>query len=406
VELVYKHLTAPVPLDQVPEPLRPVVAAGMAKDPGDRPADIGAFITELHTVATAAYGPDWEERGRSKLGEAALLLAALWPSGEPPATAGAEVYQIPLRRGMGSVKVAMLVGALTLLVAVGVAIAAGIGPGRHDIAYRRQIVPIQLSPGVKTTPSPGATSSGSPPAQPTSPPLHPVSVPDVVGDSRSAASAAMAAAHLNVKFASVDSTAPKDLVVSTSPAAGTSVAANSTVVVSISLADEGTVPDVLGLTPDNMSSTLAAAGFTVVSTTDIAASSPSQDNTVVSQSVAAGTIALFTSPITVTIAVQPEVTSLVVTSSNIQGSDILIAGTVQTNVAVPVTVYITGTYMDSVCNQNSFSSSTTASPSGDWQMTVSTGSTSITEWEGSLTTSPTGPGQPVSASGGTCQPIP
>ena len=36
-ELLRQHRSEPVPLDQVPEPLRPLVAAGMAKDPGAGP---------------------------------------------------------------------------------------------------------------------------------------------------------------------------------------------------------------------------------------------------------------------------------------------------------------------------------------------------------------------------------
>ena len=36
-QLMYQHLAEPVPLDPVPEPLRPLVTAGMAKDPRDRP---------------------------------------------------------------------------------------------------------------------------------------------------------------------------------------------------------------------------------------------------------------------------------------------------------------------------------------------------------------------------------
>src|ERR1700729_4269229 len=71
--LLYQHLAEPVPLEPVPEPLRPLVAAGMAKDPRDRPADASRFVTELARVAAGAYGADWERRGRSHLGEAALL---------------------------------------------------------------------------------------------------------------------------------------------------------------------------------------------------------------------------------------------------------------------------------------------------------------------------------------------
>src|SRR5271163_3168089 len=83
--LLYQHLAEPVPLEPVPEPLRPLVAAGMAKDPGDRPADAITFVAKLNTIAVGSYGRDWQRRGRSQLGEAALLLAALWLSGAPPA---------------------------------------------------------------------------------------------------------------------------------------------------------------------------------------------------------------------------------------------------------------------------------------------------------------------------------
>src|ERR1700678_1768550 len=77
--LLYQHLSEPVPLEPVPEPLRPRVAAGLAKDPAARPADGAALVAGLRAVAGQAYGPDWEDRGRSGLAAAALLLAALWP---------------------------------------------------------------------------------------------------------------------------------------------------------------------------------------------------------------------------------------------------------------------------------------------------------------------------------------
>ena len=75
--LMYQHMAEPVPVDAVPEPVRALVAAGMAKQPGDRPADAAVFAAALSQVAAQAYGPDWRRRGRSHLGEAALLLAAL-----------------------------------------------------------------------------------------------------------------------------------------------------------------------------------------------------------------------------------------------------------------------------------------------------------------------------------------
>jgi serine/threonine protein kinase len=97
--LLNQHLSEPVPLEPVPEPLRPLVAAGMAKEPVGRPADAAAFVAQLRAAARPAYGQDWEDRGRSHLGEAALLLAALWPSGAASAVQGHAVEQVHLTRG-------------------------------------------------------------------------------------------------------------------------------------------------------------------------------------------------------------------------------------------------------------------------------------------------------------------
>jgi len=94
--LLRQHESEPVPLEPVPEPLRQLVTAGMAKDPRDRPADAASFVAALQAAAGYFYGQDWEERGRSHLGEAALLLAALWPSGGAPAVQGQAVEQVHL----------------------------------------------------------------------------------------------------------------------------------------------------------------------------------------------------------------------------------------------------------------------------------------------------------------------
>ena len=128
--LMRQHRSEPVPLEPVPEPLRPLIEAGMAKDPERRPADATILVAELRTVAAGAYGPDWEKRGRSVLGAAALLLAALWPSGAPPAAQGAAVHQISLRRRLphrhiGTVKAAIAGGAAIAVVAAAVALASG-----------------------------------------------------------------------------------------------------------------------------------------------------------------------------------------------------------------------------------------------------------------------------------------
>jgi serine/threonine-protein kinase len=94
--VIWQHHSAEVPMDPVPAPLQPIVARGMAKDPGYRPADAAALATGLRAAATNAYGPDWEQRGRYHLGEAALVLAALWPSAGVPALHVSSMEQVSL----------------------------------------------------------------------------------------------------------------------------------------------------------------------------------------------------------------------------------------------------------------------------------------------------------------------
>ena len=61
---------------------------GWPRTPQSRPTDATTFVTELNAAASRAYGRHWHDRGRSHLAEAALLLAALWPSGPPPSSTG------------------------------------------------------------------------------------------------------------------------------------------------------------------------------------------------------------------------------------------------------------------------------------------------------------------------------
>ncbi len=97
--VIWQHQSADVPMDPVPEPLQPIVARGLAKDPRYRPADAAALAVGLRAAAGVAYGPDWEQRGHWYLGAAALALAALWPSAGVPALHVASVQQVNLSHG-------------------------------------------------------------------------------------------------------------------------------------------------------------------------------------------------------------------------------------------------------------------------------------------------------------------
>jgi eukaryotic-like serine/threonine-protein kinase len=167
-ELLHKHRYEPVPLDLVPGPLQPLVAAGMAKDPRRRPTDATTFSTQLASAAAGAYGRHWQEHGRSHLGEAALLLAALWPAGAPPAVQGATVYWISLFRRTNVVKAAVTVGAAILVVAAGTALAAADVHKPDDPSHSAMVELITLQASPSLSPSSPPPSSRPPSPSPSS----------------------------------------------------------------------------------------------------------------------------------------------------------------------------------------------------------------------------------------------
>jgi len=171
--LFYQHQHAHVPLEAVPEPLRPVVAAGMAKDPAWRPADARMLVTALQAAAGPAYGPDWARRGRSHLGEAALLLAALWPSAAAPATQST-ITRISLvrrtRARVSPVKAFIAAGVVAAVAAGGVVVANAVSPTHHTAPLPPPPSPSASPSGPAPPPSPVPTSPApSPSPVPTSP---------------------------------------------------------------------------------------------------------------------------------------------------------------------------------------------------------------------------------------------
>lgn len=73
------HEAAPVPLEQVPEPVRPLLTLGLSKDPERRYQDVPSFLAHLERVAVAGYGADWKERGTRDLAAAVAAMIAAFP---------------------------------------------------------------------------------------------------------------------------------------------------------------------------------------------------------------------------------------------------------------------------------------------------------------------------------------
>jgi len=143
-QLRQQHEHSPVPTAEVDEPLRGLVERGMAKDPAARPPDAGAFLVELEDVA-AAYGEDWEERGRSQLAERvaalALLLVRTGVTGGTAETTTAVTFLSRHRVPVLAVTAAVVVAAT----AVGTAIAVA-GKPTHGGHHRKNPIVVVAPP--------------------------------------------------------------------------------------------------------------------------------------------------------------------------------------------------------------------------------------------------------------------
>ncbi|WP_329518583.1 serine/threonine protein kinase [Spirillospora sp. NBC_01491] len=79
------HRETPIPVEEVPGPLRDLIARGLAKEAGRRPATAADYLGALEDAAVAAYGPSWEAQGRGRLTELAAQAAS---QPEPPPARG------------------------------------------------------------------------------------------------------------------------------------------------------------------------------------------------------------------------------------------------------------------------------------------------------------------------------
>ncbi|MFJ6837129.1 protein kinase [Streptomyces sp. NPDC091209] len=155
-----QHLRAPVPLDDVPDPVRGLLRRGLAKDPADRPG-IEAFLADLERSATEGYGADWEERGRRRLAELTALLALLFPF-TATATLDAPARALTLLGRVRRSGWKAAAGAAALAVVAGGATSVAARP--HDTATT---VASSVPSGVNSPTPPASSSSGTPTAVPT-----------------------------------------------------------------------------------------------------------------------------------------------------------------------------------------------------------------------------------------------
>ncbi|WP_051108854.1 serine/threonine-protein kinase [Actinomadura flavalba] len=135
--LMALHGSAEIPVADVPEPLRALVAHGMAKNAADRPPGAVAFLTDLEETARRAYGANWEETGYRAMAVAAAALAALFPlaalAGSTGTAAGAGAAASGTSAGTGVL--AQIGGAKAITAAVvGTAVVTGGGVAAYQAA--------------------------------------------------------------------------------------------------------------------------------------------------------------------------------------------------------------------------------------------------------------------------------
>jgi eukaryotic-like serine/threonine-protein kinase len=111
------HTSGSVSLDGIDEPLRQLIAEGMAPVRADRPHSAIAFVSELEALAPAVCGDGWEERGRGQLAAAVPPATGRGHRGVPAGGSSAALSGVrrPARRRL-------LAGAAAVLVIAAVAV--------------------------------------------------------------------------------------------------------------------------------------------------------------------------------------------------------------------------------------------------------------------------------------------
>jgi serine/threonine-protein kinase len=171
-QLALQHQNAPVPAQLVPDPLRPLIERGLAKDPAARPATAADFVTELQATADASYGTGWETAGRAQLAATAAAIGlVLYGATGTAAATGAGTGTSTATTVLGTVKGAIAAHVI-LTVAIAAAVVGVVGGGLAAISRASGPTGPQLRPAGVPTEASLLRASGMPHA------TAPVPVPD------------------------------------------------------------------------------------------------------------------------------------------------------------------------------------------------------------------------------------
>lgn len=178
-ELWAKHDQSALPVEVLPEPVRELVARGLAKDPRDRPEARG-LLAQVAQVASGALGAGWEQRGRRALSALLARPHALpepvrrgddagWGQRRPIRLAAVMGGALALAAGLASPPLAVIMPVGSIFASGGSSpVLAFPDPVPVRVATNGQLADRAVAPVTKAVGSKQAVAKARPSAPPTS----------------------------------------------------------------------------------------------------------------------------------------------------------------------------------------------------------------------------------------------